>query len=247
MKRNNLLAALFLTSAGLGLALACGGGSKSDPAPRPNAPQAPRNDTPRPSNAAPQMLVEPRSATVVTGGNLQFTSFGVREGATVTLIDRIDGSQNFGSRVEETGGGTVPLAFRSGTGLDVRYLAPATPGIYHVRFAGGPNHAAVRRIPLTVEHAPVGRTAILEQRAVTVTAGRDVVFTVREAPTPGVTRTFRLQVQETGGGSMVASSRSGNLTHVYRAPATPGTYHVVLSSPEDAAIADTAAVTVVAE
>lgn len=196
------------------------------------------------------MQAEPRSATMTTNGSLVLTSLGIRTGSQVEEIGLTGIVGNFESRVEEAGGGRFEYRMR-GNGLGYRrYHAPTTPGIYHLYAAGAVNFSLKTRVEFTVVHPPQGVPAFIEQRAVTVTAGNSVVLTVATAPGAvqcNPQRTYQLAVAEPGGGIIENNVRDEAPLGIYKAPITPGVYHVILKSPEDPGITDQAEINVIAD
>ena len=212
-----------------GLFIGCGGGSKgSDAKPAKAAAPAPKT--------VASIHAEPRTATVITKGAFH-TTLELREGSKVEKL----GYQGVNFKPEIPGQGSAGLTIHSGQEVLRHYYAPETPGVYSIKAACGKDYSITKHIEVKVVHAPEGLPVVLEQREVTLSAGATATLSAQTI-TPaaeGTTRTFLLAVEEKDGGSIENKC-------VYKAPASPGTYHVRLTSPEDPAVNDRIEMTVVA-
>lgn len=229
--------ALALPLCALATLLACGGGGHSHRHADPVV-------TPRPEvvGKAPRMVTEPRAATLISGGKMFFATLGVRKGAEIKEPENL--TSPISLVTEEAGGGGKLMSKRGALLPTFGYQAPDTPGTYHLVAAFGADPALKARVELKVEQAPPGLKATLMQRSVTVTAGKKVAFSARlAAGTPPV----QLKVEEPNGGTIEANDERFPDQHIYKAPATPGTYHVLLTSAADPAVSDRAEVRVVAD
>jgi len=99
------------------------------------------------------------------------------------------------------------------------YIAPATPGTYHVMATSKTDPMQTAIATVTVSLTPVVSVS-MDPAGVSVAPGAIATFTasVRGTPDLGVS----WSVQESGGGSV--------LDGVYTAPAAPGIYHVVAAA-----------------
>ncbi len=115
------------------------------------------------------------------------------------------------------------------------YIAPATPGTYHVMATSKTEPMQTAIATVTVSLTPVVSVS-MDPAGVSVAPGAIATFTasVRGTPDLGVS----WSVQESGGGSV--------LDGVYTAPAAPGVYHVVAAAHADPTKTASAAVLVTA-
>ncbi len=167
------------------------------------------------------VAVTPGTATVLTGGTLQFA-------ATVSGAASGDSTAVTWS-VQEAGGGTVTSAGA--------YTAPTTAGTYHVvaTSVADPTQSDVAAVQVTA--TPVIAVAVSPKTAATTT-GRTLNFSATVTGTvTGQSTAVTWSVQESGGGTV-------DTTGHYTAPASAGTFHVVATSAADTTKKDTATVTV---
>jgi|GEM_PF-944979 len=172
------------------------------------------------SGSASALLVSisPETATVGTGEQLQFAAT-VAGGANTAVAWSI---------MEGTAGGTV-----SNAGL---YVAPSTPGTYHVVASAVDDPGAYAMAEVTVTQGGTLNVAINPTTtSLGVLQTKQFSATVTGTNNPEVTWT----VQEANGGTVSA-------TGLYTAPATPGgPYRVVATSKANPARSATATVTVI--
>jgi hypothetical protein len=162
------------------------------------------------------VTVTPATATLFTSASFQFSATVANAGNNTAVTWSVAG--NAGS-INRT------------TGL---YTAPGVAGSYTVTATSVADNSATGSAKITVVAAPV--VTVTPASAAVVEGGKEQ-FTVSIANPPNGDLSVVWSVQETGGGSIVAS---GN----YTAPATAGTYHVIASCTSAATYTGTATITV---
>lgn len=214
------------------LALAVGCGSSNGGGNRPaQAPPVASAETQSPD----RLMVEPQGATLVQGGKLAITSIALRSGKETLELSGLTGLGNFRTGIEEEDGGQVSLSLPAAGSSGHAYTAPDRTGTFHVNFATGSQFESKARIPVKVVEPPTGKTVFLDQRQVQVSPGNRVALTIQtlgrgHGDLPG---DWRVRVVEPEGGLLENIGPEGARTTYYKAPATPGTYHVVLYSPAE--------------
>ncbi len=165
--------------------------------------------------------ISPRTASVVSGGTLVFTS--TVTGTTAGQSTAVTWS------VQEAGGGTVDASGH--------YTAPGAAGTYHVIATSVADTSKKDTATVTVTPTPVISVSVSPKTASVVTGGTLVFTATVTGTTPGQSTAVTWSVQEAGGGTVDASGH-------YTAPGAAGTYHVIATSVADTSKKDTATVTV---
>ena len=168
---------------------------------------------------APQVIVtvSPATRALLVGASTQFTA---------TVSGSADTAVTWS--VTEAGGGVV--------GATGTYVAPSTPGTYHVVATSRADPTRKGQATATVTATP-GVSVVVSPKTKALAPGATFQFL---ASVSGAADTaVNWSVTEAGGGSVGA-------TGTYVAPATPGTYHVVATARADTSRSDSAAVTVAA-
>ncbi|ABS25441.1 Ig-like domain-containing protein [Anaeromyxobacter sp. Fw109-5] len=158
----------------------------------------------------------------------------VAVGATLTLTGKVTGTSGDAVTwsVVEPGGGTV---------VGGVYVAPATPGTYHVSATSvvdtaRSDFATVTVLPAPPPPPPVEVRVTVTPTSVSVETGATAQFGVDVAGSGDASVTW--SVLEGAAGGVVSA------TGQYSAPSAPGTYHVVATSNADPAKTATATVLV---
>ncbi len=152
----------------------------------------------------PSVQVQPSSATLPPGANLQFTA------AVSNMADA-----SLAWSVRETDGGSVTQA-----GL---YTAPAGAGTYHVVATSQAKPYISAESTVSVA-APVAVSVSIAPAAAAVRSCQSVALTATVTGASDTSVTW--SVQEANGGTVSASG-------VYTAPSNAGTYHAVATSNAD--------------
>lgn len=243
-----LLQASLPAALGLAIVLGCGGSSRkgASPAARPGTSTPARTASPGSPGSGARLLVEPRSATVVAGGILHFTTLKVEQGRRGELTELYDrGAMSNATISQGDAGGVIQVHQTGGPNgpWGASYQAPGTPGTYALRIQRTTTPVLEYRFDLKVEHRPAGREVVLEQRTVQVTAGRTVILTASTAQGAAIPPNLRTRILEENGGTL---SSAKDALALYTAPAEPGTYHVGLLAGTDSQPFDQVEINVVA-
>ncbi|HZP84751.1 MAG TPA: hypothetical protein VFB21_24155 [Chthonomonadaceae bacterium] len=162
----------------------------------------------------PPVRVSPATTTVYTSGIKTFSATGP-DASVIPVTWSVQ---------EGAAGGTIDA-----NGL---YTAPATPGTYHIVATSQADATKTGTATVTVLANPI----TVAPPTVTLSVGGTSSFTAKLNGTP--TTAVNWSVQEGNAGGTIDAN--GN----YTAPATPGTYHVLVTSQSDATQQATAVVTV---
>jgi hypothetical protein len=171
-----------------------------------------------PAGTSVVVAIEPKAPSLAPEEALVFAA---------TVTGAVDTTVRW--RVREAGGGTVDA-----TG---RYVAPASPGVFHVEAAStaDPTVSAAATVTVAAPPAPVVVTVTPPAGPVDACHAITLAATVTGSANLGVTWSV---LEGAAGGTVTAAG-------VYTAPATGGTYHLVATSAADPTRSATAAVTVV--
>lgn len=193
------------------------------------------------------MEVEPYAATLVPRSTCHLTRWGFSDGSKFHsyFTDGNGGGFKISPNINSDPGNDGAIHFSGGlpNPKSAWFSARTTEGLQKVEFRGGPGMSLVKEVEFKVVAAPEGYAAYVEQRAVTLSVRQSAVLTV--AVPDGKPRGLHLAPAEPNGGKIEAFDGTNSRRFRYIAPEVPGTFHIVLTCPQDSAVYDKVEIKVV--